>query len=78
MLPLTILVMSELKRMGGTAKDRDLFENVRKLCEALNGQDLSFSRFNKVLMSLELKGFVRVESIKRGYRMVYLVERRKR
>ena len=68
-----LYLLTELKRKGGSAKDRELYENVKKLVEYRNG-DLSFKEFNKILMLLEVRGFIRVDSIKKNLRMVYLTK----
>lgn len=74
MMPLFTLLLIELIRVGGTAKDKDLYENLKKIVSAMNGE-ISYSTFNKTLMVLEIRGYVRVESIRRGTRMVYLIKK---
>ncbi|RLE59242.1 MAG: hypothetical protein DRJ35_06175 [Thermoprotei archaeon] len=68
-----LYLLTELKRKGGTAKDKELYENVKKLLEHSNG-DISFSEFNKLLMILEVRGFIKVDHIKKNLRMVYLIK----
>ena len=70
MLPLYLTVLRELKRSGPTT-DRDLYRAVKSAC----GTDISFSEFNRVLMVLELRGLIAVEPLKKGLRMVRLLER---
>ncbi len=72
MLPLLSVIVGELIRLKGTVKDKDLFKHVKDILSAYNG-DVSLAQFNKAIMSLELRGIVRVESVKRGVRMIYLV-----
>ena len=73
MIPVSAIVISELMRCRGSQLDRELYENVRKVVEAF-GIELSRSEFNKILMTLELRGYVRVEAVKRESRIVYLVK----
>lgn len=68
-----LYLLTELKRKGGSAKDKELYENVKKLLEHSNG-DISFSEFNKLLMILEVRGFIKVDHIKKNLRMVYLIK----
>ena len=73
MLPVTTVIVMELERRRGTAKDRELFEAVKHILSSFNG-DISFSQFNKALMTLELQGIVRVEPLRKNVRIVYLVK----
>ncbi len=66
-------ILAELIRMNGMARDKDLYESLKKIYEGIN-KEFSLSIYNKALMKLEIRGFIRVESIKRGSRMVYLVK----
>ncbi len=72
LLPLATVIVMELERRRGTAKDRDLYEAVKQILSSFNS-DISFSQFNKALMALELQGVIRVEPLRKNVRMVYLV-----
>jgi len=72
MIPVGAVVLSELARSRGSLLDRELYENVKKVMEAF-GVELSRSEFNKILMTLELRGYIRVEGVKRDARIVHLV-----
>jgi len=73
MISPAIAVIAELIRARGTLIDKELYENVRN---ALNTFDMDISRkdFNKLLMTLELRGYIRVEGIKKEARIVHLVK----
>lgn len=73
MTPVAIILLSELSRLKGSATDRELYENVKKAVESV-GIDISRSDFTKLLMTLELRGYIRVEGIKRDSRMVHLAK----
>ncbi len=73
MTPVAVILLSELSRLKGSATDRELYENVKKAAEAV-GIEISRSDFTKLLMSLELRGYIRVEGIKKNSRMVHLVK----
>lgn len=67
-----LYLLTELKRKGGSAKDKELYENVKKLLEYSDG-DISLNEFNKLLMTLEVRGFIKVDHIKKNLRIIYLV-----
>ena len=71
MLPPTVIIILELKRRKGSARDKDLYEAVKQILSSMSG-DISFSQFNKILMTLELRGLIRVEPLKKNVRTVYL------
>ena len=73
MLPKTTIILAELIRVKGVSKDRDLYDSIKKILSSFNN-DISYSEFNKALMALEIRGFIRVESIRKGTRMIYLVK----
>jgi len=75
MLPLTNLIVVELQRLKGNAKERELYKNIKYLMSSFDSKELSYSDFIKALMVLELRGIIRVESIKKGKRIIYLVKR---
>ncbi len=66
-------LLTELKRQGGKVRDRELYENVKKLVEQ-SGGDISRTEFNKLLMMLEVRGYIRVEQIRKNSRMIYLAK----
>ncbi len=68
-----LYLLTELKRRGGSARDKELFEYVKKHLEYM-GKDISKTEFVKALMTLEVRGFIRVEHIKKNTWMVYLVK----
>jgi len=70
-LPPTVIIILELKRRKGSARDKDLYEAVKQILSSMSG-DISFSQFNKMLMTLELRGLIRVEPLKKNVRTVYL------
>ncbi|OYT62933.1 MAG: hypothetical protein B6U69_00520 [Thermofilum sp. ex4484_15] len=67
-LPPYIALISELERRRGIAKERDLYNSLREK------YSLSIREFRKLLMILELRGVVHVETIKKEERMIYLVK----
>jgi len=69
-----IYILTVLKNHGGKLRDRELYENVKQLLEH-EGSDISRSQFNKFLMVLEIRGFLKVEHIKKNTRMVYLARK---
>ncbi|MCC6004785.1 MAG: hypothetical protein LM590_10640 [Thermofilum sp.] len=69
-----LFILSELKRNNGTSNDRDLFESVNKALKYV-GQDISPKEFNKLLLVLETRGFIRVEGSRKNMRIVRLVKR---
>lgn len=69
-----IYILTVLKNHGGKLRDRELYENVKQLLEQ-EGVDLSRSQFNKLLMVLEVRGFIKVDQIKKNTRMVYLARK---
>ncbi|HDI32054.1 MAG TPA: hypothetical protein ENF80_04465 [Thermofilum sp.] len=72
MFPLEVLILAELARQKGALRDKELYENIKKLASSFN-EDISQGRFRKALMMLEIRGYIRVESIKKSSRIVYLV-----
>jgi len=68
-----LFILAELIRFNGMARDKDLYESLKKVYYGMN-KEFSISMYNKALMKLEIRGFIRVESIKKGSRMVYLVK----
>ena len=73
MLPVTTVIVMELERRRGMAKDKELYEVVKQILSSFDA-DISFSQYNKALMSLELQGIVRVEPLRKNLRMVYLTK----
>lgn len=65
------IILSELMRRG-TLTEKELYESVKKIVESMGGE-IKRSEFNKLLMTLELRGFIRVEGTKK---IVELVQKR--
>jgi len=65
------IILAELLRKGATT-ERELYESVKKTVESVGGE-VSRSEFTKLLMTLELRGYVRVEGARR---IVQLASRR--
>lgn len=69
--PLQLSVMDVIGRKGPMTDD-ELLREIR------NGkEELSFRELNRILMKLEVNGFVRVSRQMKGKRRVELVEQRK-
>jgi len=68
MLPLHIFILRELRKNNGTLTDKELYRIVRKIYN----ENLSFSEFNKMLMTLEIRGKIIVEPLKRNLRIIRL------
>ncbi|RLG64977.1 hypothetical protein DRN89_02225 [archaeon] len=64
MLPPYIELWEELKRRGGIAKDTELFKILKSKYE------ISRREFNKLLMMMELRGYIHVEHLKRNEKLV--------
>ncbi|MEM4018740.1 MAG: hypothetical protein QXG57_00765 [Thermofilaceae archaeon] len=64
---LHVILVELLKR--GTITEKDLYESVRKSVENAGGE-LSRSEFLKLLMTLELRGYVKVEGTRRVVQLV--------
>ncbi|AEM37982.1 hypothetical protein Pyrfu_0110 [Pyrolobus fumarii 1A] len=65
-LPLYLIVLEELRRLtrsraANTVRDDELYESVRKTAR-LKGFEVSYHEFLKVLMTLEMHGYVHVTS----------------
>ncbi len=69
-MPLYLTVLRELRRSGATT-DRDLYRAVK----SAYGVEISFSEFNRILMVLELRGLIAVEPLRKGLRMVRLLQK---
>jgi len=67
MLPPYIALINELEKRRGVVKERELYNSLRDRYE------LSPKEFRRLLMVLELKGKIHVETIKREERIVYLI-----
>ena len=68
--PLQLSVLDTIGRKGPLTDD-ELLKEIR------NGkEDLSFRELNRILMKLEINGFVRVSRQMKGKRRVELVEQR--
>ncbi len=64
-IPLNHVVLEKLRKHN-TIKDEDLYKEVKN---SIN-YDISFDEFLKVLMSLEMKGYITVSLIKENTRMI--------
>jgi len=70
--PVELIIVDTLRRKAGSAKDRELFEAVKKVVK-----DLSYRDFNRALMRLELNGIVNISTIKKTIKNVVLIEKAK-
>ena len=66
-LPLYYLIVEELERRGGSARDDELYKAIKEK------MDVSFSEFLKALMVLEMQGIIYVSVIKEDLRNVELL-----
>lgn len=64
--PLHPEILRILSMKGGIAKDLDIYEILRK------EYDISYSRFLKTLLALELRGLIIVRQQKEGVRIIEL------
>jgi hypothetical protein len=62
------IILAELLRKGATT-ERELYESVKKAVESMGGE-VSRSEFTKLLMTLELRGYIRVEGTRRIVQLV--------
>jgi hypothetical protein len=62
------IILTELLRKGATT-ERELYESVKKAVESMGGE-VSRSEFTKLLMTLELRGYIRVEGTRRIVQLV--------
>lgn len=69
-----LFVLSELKRNNGTLNDKDLYENVNKALKYV-GQEISPKEFNKLLLILETRGYIRVEGSRKNMRIIKLLKK---
>ncbi|QOJ78326.1 hypothetical protein IG193_06045 [Infirmifilum lucidum] len=68
------LILDELQRRGGQANEKELYESIARSLESKNGLEFTFKEFNRILLILEIRGFVRVSYIKKGLRAVQLIQ----
>ena len=68
-LPLEYLILEELERRGGRAKDSELYEAVSRRTS------VTFIELLKALMKLEMQGLVEVIVIKEDIREVRLAKK---
>lgn len=68
-LPLEYLILEELERRGGRARDAELYEAISSQTNA------TFSELLKALMKLEMQGLVEVIVVKEDVREVRLVKK---
>lgn len=69
-MPLYLSVLRELRKSGAVT-DKELYRAVK----SAYGVEISFSEFNKALMVLELRGLIAVEPLRKGLRMVRLLQK---
>lgn len=62
------IVLAELLRKG-TTTERELYESVKKIVESMGGE-ISKSEFTKLLMKLELRGYLRIEGSRRIVQLI--------
>ena len=67
-LPLTFLIVELLKRKNEPVKDIELFNMLKSMVP-----DVSFAEFNKALMTLEIRGVIEVDLIKKNLRTIRLI-----
>ncbi|MDW8004891.1 MAG: hypothetical protein RMI04_08795 [Thermofilaceae archaeon] len=65
---LTHIILAELLRRGATT-ERELYESVKKALEPY-GIDISRSEFSKLIMTLELRGYIRVEGARKIVQLI--------
>ncbi len=68
------LILDELQRRDGQANEKDLYESVARSLGSKYGLELTFKEFNRILLVLETRGFIRVSYIKKGLRAVQLIQ----
>ena len=68
MMPVHHLIIAELIRKGAMP-EKDLYESVRRIVEG-SGGELPRSQFLKLLMTLELRGFIKIEGTRRIVQLV--------
>lgn len=68
MTPTLHVILVELLKKG-TVTEKDLYESVRRAIENAGGE-LSRSQFLKLLMTLELRGYIKVEGTRRVVQLV--------
>jgi len=71
MISPAVAIIAELIRAKGTLVDAELYDNVKAAMKAFDAE-ITWREFNKLLMTLELRGYISVESAKKGYKIVHL------
>ncbi|RLF13423.1 MAG: hypothetical protein DRJ66_07855 [Thermoprotei archaeon] len=66
-LPITYLIVELLKKRN-IVKDQELYSALKNLVK-----EISPSEFNKALMTLELRGIIEVDSIKKDMKVIRLI-----
>ncbi|MCC6013088.1 MAG: hypothetical protein LM593_01825 [Candidatus Verstraetearchaeota archaeon] len=59
-IPLDLIILDLLRKKDGSLKDNELFEMLKTMIK-----DISFSKLNKILMKLELRGKINVSSLRK-------------
>ncbi|NHV45235.1 MAG: hypothetical protein HA493_01130 [Candidatus Verstraetearchaeota archaeon] len=58
--PLDLVILDLLRKKDGSLKDNELFEMLKTMIK-----DISYSKLNKALMKLELRGKINVSPLKK-------------
>ena len=66
-IPLYYVIVEELERRGGSAKDIELYKAIRDRI------DVTYAEFLKALMKLEMQGIIYVNVLKENLRNVELI-----
>jgi hypothetical protein len=69
--PLHTTIVEFLQKKRGATIDVELFNTLKK-----SKKDLSFRRFNKTLMKLEIEGIIHVASLTKNKRHIELIKNR--
>lgn len=70
--PLQNVVLDRIKKIGTSVTDQDLYKEIQKSVD----YPISFADFLKTLMTLEIRGYISVSTIREDLRMVtYLGDR---
>ena len=67
--PLHTTIVEYLQKKRGATIDVDLYNALKK-----KNKDLSFQRFNKTLMKLEIEGIIHVASLTKNKRHIELIK----
>ncbi|MCD6509700.1 MAG: hypothetical protein J7L11_04835 [Thermoprotei archaeon] len=62
-------ILEILERKNSLVKEQELFNSIKSIMS-----DISPSEFNKALMNLEIRGLIEVDLMKRGTRVIRLIQ----